>query len=115
MIKFKDVQPKVIHVSPEGWEVIIDEQGFHMPTRMPREAKKNARLYWKGLKILFKEASKCGFFEGLGGSIHGNNNTVEEKFNKLQSCGHATIIQIGMGARYTVESYVDGSYTVSIL
>lgn len=110
-MKLKYSSPPFINI--DGWQVEWPIPPRYASTKYPVEVKKKARLYNKGLKILFKEAGKKGFFERIGEQIHGNANDVLSKYDKLlRCCSVDSIIAIGSGLNFSVQSYVDGSYTV---
>jgi hypothetical protein len=109
MIKFP--MPNFIHV--DGWEIHITDNNLKIPRDCPRLTRKNARNYIKGLRKLWKAASETKhFFEALAEKIHNNYNTQESKYQKLIQLSQTSIVKIGEGSNFAIESYVDGSYTV---
>jgi hypothetical protein len=130
-MNFKDVAPEFIVAFPGGYEIHQSSEPYHrinpktgectetnsvtweMGRHIPVETRKNARAYIKGLKKLFASAKTKHFFEAAGEQIHGNVNTVKSKYKKLVKCiSTQKIIDIGNGSTFTIESYVDGSYTI---
>lgn len=123
---WKDVRPqKYLYV--DGWQLELDvytdsykvwpQDDDSKTTRKEiREANQKGRLIVKGLKKLLRTAkAPKGFFEAAGGAIHGNVNSVESKYRKLVGCcSNEMLIAIGNGSDFTIQSYVDGSYTISV-
>jgi len=116
MTSFKAVAPDYFVTSPAGCEVFRTDGEYAIGRWMPVEDRKFARAYIRGLKILFKASKEKGFFEAAGEQYTGNTNTVESKFKKLQQClRSAGIVAIGNGAQFSIESYVSGEYSVTVL
>ena len=117
-LTLKDIDPSHFYI--QGWEIRRNQYSekieWEIGRWLPSDVRKLARFYIKGLKKLLKSANTKGAFESMGEVIHGNTNTVLDKFNKLQiAAGHNNIIEIGQGKDFTITSYVDGSYSLSLI
>lgn len=113
-MNFKSIRPSFINV--DGWEILINESGnLELNKSYPIEIRKKARLQYKGMKKLFAASHEKDFFEKLGEKIHGNINTVEEKYRKLISvCTEESLEKIGAGMSFIINSYISGKYRIII-
>jgi len=103
--------PEFIHV--EGYEVYPANMG--RSNAIPLAIKQRARFYIKGLKQLWQASFEKRSFEKMGEQVHGNTNTQHSKYMKLvKATNYSDTIRIGQGASFTIQSYVDGSYSVAV-
>lgn len=95
----------------DGYEVNPNS----MSRAIPQEIRQKARFYIAGLKKLWQESKQKRSFEKMGEQVHGNTNTQQTKYAKLVRATNCNdLVSIGQGASFSVESYVDGSYTVTV-
>jgi hypothetical protein len=107
--------PSPSFINVDGWEIHINEGTLAIPRDCPKETRSNARNYIKGLKKLWTASKTKGFFEAAGEKVHGNTNTQETKYQKLcQTATSDMIRRIGEGFGFSIESYVDGSYSICV-
>lgn len=122
----------------KGWQcAFTKENGFEFPSRYTKDterydgvpgpytpaeckvinadlsdAKRQFKAYVKGLKILFKNNFYPGSCESM---VQGEKDRVDliARFHRLIysfNNGTKDIIKIGMGSKYSITDYVDGSF-----
>jgi hypothetical protein len=75
------------------------------------------RAYIKGLKILLKNEYLPRAFEQMANAYKGEcTPDLDERFRKIVRSFHGrdAIMQIGLGAKYSITDYVDGSFEGSL-
>ena len=108
--------PRFIRICKEGYEVYINPDGSIQGLRSgdrPKGMITRARNYIKGLKKVWKD--EPGFFENAGSAYTGRIDAHEERYNKIvRQLNEEQIVAIGLGAKFEITSYVDGSYPVQV-
>jgi len=102
-----DKFPSPSFINVDGWEIHINEGTLAIPRDCPKETRSNARNYIKGLRKLWTASKTKGFFEAAGEKVHGNVNTQESATSDM-------VRRIGEGFSFSIESYVDGSYSICV-
>lgn len=95
-ITFAQVAPNYIHAGKGGWEVSKNEDGtYYFPSKMPREARKEARLFLKGIRVMVRVAN-------------GQADPMEAYRKMNSDLRNASIVELGQGALLRFTDYSMG-------